>query len=400
MVKKIKENINKKYTTIAVYIIGTAVIILIMALAIINLHDIYKCVLGIFHYILKILMPIIIGISIAYIIDPLVGWIEDKYRKIRFLKFKKPKKYRMFAVATAIIVIIFTIVFLITLFIFSITKQISDINFDDGVKIVKNYVDSFSYSLNGVEDKLSSLNIESSKISEYISKTASSLGSSIQDFVNNFITSTVSISGTVVNFIIGIIISIYILIDKDYFIMQRKRIVKAFVKENTAIKIGDLWRDFDTIFSGFVRGQLLDVLFMGVSTSIVLSIIGIKYSVLIGSLAGVCHMIPYFGPVMAYIGTISFGLLNGQPKQVVIAIISLIVVQQIDANIVAPKLLGNSVSLKPVFILIAVLLGGSIGGILGMVLAVPCAAFLKLLFSRFIENKIAKKESVEKDEIE
>lgn len=393
MFNNIKTKINKKYATIAAYVISTAAIIFALALAIIKIEEIYSFVTGIISSIFQILLPVIIAVAIAYIIDPLVCWIEDKYRKIKFIKLKKDKIYRTSAVFTAIILIIFTMTFLVFLFVFSITKQISAIGFDDGAKIITNYINNFSASLRGIENKLAALNIESVQISDYISQITGTFTNELQNIINNLLISTVNITSAMVNAILGIIIAMYLLIDKEYFITQRSRFARAFFKVKTRKQIKELWKDFDYIFAGFVRGQLLDVLFMCVSISLMLSIVGIKFGVLIGIISGLFNLIPYFGSIVAYIGTISFGLLNGQTKEVVIAVIILVIIQQIDAIIVGPKLLGNSVSLKPVFVMITVIIGGSIGGMLGMIISIPVAAFLKLVLSRYIDNRLKEKEA-------
>lgn len=392
MINNIKTRVNKKYATIAIYVIGTAAIIFALALALTKIAEIYSFVIGIISATFQMLLPVIIAVAVAYVIDPLVCWIEEKYKKIKFIKLKNKKIYRTLAVFSAILLIIFTIAFLVFLFIFSITKQIAAIGFDDGIKVITNYINNFSASLLGIENKLSALNIDSSKISEYISQITTAFTNGLQNIINNLLISTVNITSTLVNTIFGIIISIYLLIDKDYFIMQRNRFARTFFKAKNRKKFKELWTDFDYIFAGFVRGQLLDVLFMCVSISLMLSIVGIKFGVLIGIIAGLFNLIPYFGSIVAYIGTISFGLLNGQTKEVIIAVIILVIIQQIDAVIVGPKLLGHSVSLKPVFVMIAVIIGGSIGGMFGMIISIPVAAFLKLVLSRYMDNKLKEKE--------
>ena len=115
------------------------------------------------------------------------------------------------------------------------------------------------------------------------------------------------------------------------------------------------------------------------------------FTIIIGIFAGICNLVPYFGPIVAYVGTISFGLLYGQNTKVIIAVIALIIVQQIDGSIIGPKLLGDNVSLKPVFILVSVIIGSSLFGIVGMILAVPVAAMIKLMVKKFIDNRLKAK---------
>lgn len=391
MFEKLKSQFNKKYTTISLYVILTAVIIFILAYTATRLDIVIGGIGRGLAYIGKLLTPVFIGIVIAYILDPLVGLFEKVYKKSKLLRFKNEKKYRSLAVFSCIILILLFIIFLVGFFIFSITKQFSNIRIDEFTKIITNYINSFSNSLKGIEDNLASFNIQSDTLKQYISRLSAILITGLSSFVNNLTANALNISGHVSNFIFGLIIAIYLLLDKKEFLRYAEKFSRALFSDRMKNKLNGFWHDFDNIFSGYIRGQLLDALFMSVVLSISLSIVGIKFGALIGVLAGLCNLIPYFGPIVAFAGTILFGVLNAQYINVVIAIVVLIIIQQIDGAIIAPKLLGNNVSLKPVFILIAVIIGAGIGGVVGMVLAVPVAALIKLFLKRYIDGKLREK---------
>jgi predicted PurR-regulated permease PerM len=401
MVEKIKEQFNKKYTTISLYVIGTVLIIFALAVIIMKINVIMGSAMGIIRYIFKLLTPVIIGVVIAYILDPLVAFFENLLKKIKFFKFKNEEKYRTISVLFSILIVIFTVFLLVGLFVFSLTKQISNIGIDGIVNLVVNYINGFSDSLKGIESKFSEWNIESKPIEGYITQVSTILINGLKGLANNLGSYTMNLSDNISSFILGLIIAIYLLIDKKDFIAYGNKLSRAIFNKNTEGKIKSYWQDFDRIFSGYIRGQILDSLFMCVVLSLVLSIIGIKFGALIGIFAGLCNLIPFFGPIVAYIGTILFGVLNAQYTQVLIAIAALLIVQQIDGSIVGPRLLGQSVSLKPVFILIVVIIGGNVYGMLGMVLSVPVAGLLKLFFKRYIEGRIRKKEAelIEKENI-
>lgn len=392
MIDKIKSQVNKTYATIAIYVIITVAIIFALAFATTKIEIIFASVVGIFNNIWKVLTPVFIGLVIAYIVNPMVITFEKMIRKIKFLKFKNNKKYRSLAVFSCIIVILLVMFLLFGAFILSITKQFSSIKINEIINIVTNYINSFSDSLWGIKEKFNDSNIEFKAMEDYITRLSTILIDWLKNFTNNLATYTLNISGYIYNYILGLIIAIYLLLDKDKFLIYGYKLSKVMFSVKTQKRIKSYWKDFDFIFSDFIRGQLLDVLFMCVVLSVVLSIIGIKFGVLIGIFAGVCNLIPYFGPIVAFIGIIFFGVINAQYSQVVIAIIVLLIVQQIDATIVEPKLLGNSVYVKPVFILITVLIGAHVGGVLGMVLAVPIAALVGLFMRRYIEARLAKKD--------
>ena len=392
MIDKVKSKLNKKYNVISAYVIITAVIIFILARATFEIEVILKALGIAFSYIGKILTPVFVGIIIAYITNPMVNFIEKQLKKIKLLKFKDDKKYRGPAVLISILLIVLVIFLLVGTFIFSVTKQVSSINFDKITSVITSYVNNFSDSFQNIEGKLKSLHIESKALEQYVTQFSQSLTGFLKNFANNLASNAVNISGYITNFVIGLIIAIYFLLDKDDFAEYGNKFSKAMFKEKTEKKIKGFLNDLNQIFSGYIRGTILDALFMCVSLSITLGIIGIKFGILIGILAGFCHLIPYFGPIVAFAGTVIFGLLNGQYSQVIVAIILLFIIMQVDTNIICPKLLGSSVQLKPVFILLSIIIGASVAGIKGMILAVPVAGVIKLLLSKFMEKRLRKKE--------
>ncbi|GLC32497.1 AI-2E family transporter [Clostridium omnivorum] len=392
MIDKIKSKVNKKYTTICAYIIITSLIIFILARATFEIGSILKAVTSALKYIGRLLTPVFVGIIIAYIINPLVVLIERLLRKVKFLKFKNDKKYRNIAVFVCMVLIILVVFLLIGTFIFSITKQFSNMKFDKVISVITSYINGFSDSLINIEAKLKSMNIESRAAEQYVAQISKTLINWLNNFADNLAANTMNISGYISNFVFGLIIAIYLLLDKDEFIQYGNKFSKAMFSERTEKKVKKWLEDLDQIFSGYIRGTLLDALFICVTLSITLGIIGIKFGVLIGIIAGFCHLVPYFGPIVAFIGTVIFGLLNGQYTQVIVAIIVLFIIIQIDANIIAPKLLGSSVSLKPVFILISIIIGAELAGVLGMVLAVPVTALIRLILKKVLEERIKKKE--------
>lgn len=388
MLEKLKSQFNKKYTAISMYVILTALIIFILAYIITRLNVVFSGIHGVLSYIGNLLTPVFIGVVIAYILDPLVGVFEKMYRKMKHLKVKNEKKYRSISVFSCILIVLLLIISLLGAFVFSITRQISGMKIDEIIKIITNYINSFSHSLRGIEDKLASFNIGSNGVKQYITQFSTFLVTGLSNFANDLTVNALNISGYVSNLGLGLIIAIYLLIDKKDFLRYLNMLSKVLFSDRIADKLKGYWHDFDNIFSGYIRGTILDALFMSVVLSISLSVIGIKFGALIGVLAGLCNLIPYFGPIVAFVGTVFFGMLNAQYIKVIVAIVVLIIVQQIDGTIVGPKFLANSVSLKPVIILVSVIIGSKIAGVAGMVLAVPVTATIKLFIKRYIDRKI------------
>lgn len=135
----------------------------------------------------------------------------------------------------------------------------------------------------------------------------------------------------------------------------------------------------------FLRGQLLDALIVAIITSVILTIIRLDFAVLLGCFAGLTNVIPYFGPVFGAIPAVIVALFTGGLAKAVITLVAFIIIQQIDANLIYPKVVGSSTGLHPVFVLLAVTFGGYFWGIIGMVLAVPVVACIKQFIIRKVE---------------
>lgn len=394
MKNKLKKYYNSQYTVISVYVVFTALIIYSLALIVTKFRAIFSWIDDVITGGLHIITPIIIGVIIAYLFDPLVEMFANLIKKIKFIKLKSNKKYRSIGVFLTIISVLGIFAFFITFFVYSLTKQISGYSMDGLVNMVSEYINNFTNSLGDVQETLDKWNIESKGIQDFINNLTNGVINWLQGFASNLVEFTMNISGFISNLGFGIIIGIYLLLDKETFLRYGNKFMHAIFSENAERKIKNVWFDFDDIFSNYIRGTMADVVVMSVLLSLVLSIVGIKFAILIGCFAGLCNLIPYFGPFVAYAGTIIFGLLNGQYKEIVIAIILLMVVQWLDGSIIGPKLMGKSISLQPVFILISIIIGGALAGFLGMVIAVPVMGFIKLCVSRYINGRIKRKEKI------
>ena len=150
--------------------------------------------------------------------------------------------------------------------------------------------------------------------------------------------------------------------------------------------------DIHAVFSGYIRGTLLDASIMAILISIGLSLINVKFAFIIGFISGFSNIIPYFGALMGFILAISVSLISGQPMQAVYSTIIMLILQQVDTIFIAPKVVGESVELSPVLVIIALSVAGQLFGLWGMVFAVPVFATIKLFASRIYERQKMKKE--------
>jgi predicted PurR-regulated permease PerM len=390
---------NEKYTLISIYVIVTAIIIYCLSLVAKNAPIIFGEIMVKINWIAKVTKPIILGFVFAYLLNPIVDFIEKQYKKIKIRK-KPLKKCRTLAVFTTIFFVFLFVVGIISLLVFTVTDQLRVANFDDIFVLAESYKTYFDNFYNSVMEKLSNLNIQSEEFADYINTATTYFLNALKAMVLTAVASVTNISSYFTTFIFSLIISIYFMIDGELIKEYMNKVGRALFNDKWNNRIHGFIIDADNVFSGYVRGQLMDALVMMVAISICLSIIGVKFGLIIGVLAGIGNLIPYCGPFVAYAGTILVCLLNGQYKELVIACIVLLIIQTIDGNVIAPKLLSNSIEIHPVLIIIFLIFGSAIGGLLGMLLAVPVGALIKLLFVRFIEHKLSKKAEMGKGKVE
>ena len=379
----IKNKLDPKYTKIALYVIGTTAAIFILYRLSLNLGNVLAAIGGWLNWILTVLTPVFWGFMLAYLLKPAVDKIEKKLLDISFFKNRK-KKPRTLAVSLTFIIIIILFGIGLSLLISSFSNEFKVASIDSLFQLVNYVSQSLQSFYNALLESLETLQINSEALQEYVNKIGNLLATGIAGIGNNLVTSAQNLSSFITNFLFTIIFSIYFLTDGE----RIKSYCSKFTNVVFSEKIKNHWafiiQESDRVFSGYIRGQLLDALFMFVVISVTLSIVGVKYAVIIGALAGFGNLIPYVGPFIAYGSTIVVTLVSGDIKKMVIAYIALFIVQTIDGNIINPKLLGNNVDVHPMLVVIALIIGQSAFGLLGMLFAVPVAALCKVFFEKIM----------------
>ena len=379
----IKNKLDPKYTKIALYVIGTTAAIFILYRLSLNLGNVLSAIGGWLNWILTVLTPVFWGFMLAYLLKPAVDKIEKKLLDISFFKNRK-KKPRTLAVSLTFIIIIILFGIGLSLLISSFSNEFKVASIDSLFQLVNYVSQSLQSFYNALLESLETLQINSEALQEYVNKIGNLLATGIAGIGNNLVTNAQNLSSFITNFLFTIIFSIYFLTDgeriKSYWSKFTNVVFSEKIKNHWAFII----QESDRVFSGYIRGQLLDALFMFVVISVTLSIVGVKYAVIIGALAGFGNLIPYVGPFIAYGSTIVVTLVSGDIKKMVIAYIALFIVQTIDGNIINPKLLGNNVDVHPMLVVIALIIGQSAFGLLGMLFAVPVAALCKVFFEKIM----------------
>lgn len=387
---KLKDKMNPKYTQIAVYVIVTAIVIYCLGLVANNLLELLDYGKKGAGWLLAVLKPVVLAFVFAYLLTPVVKFFQTRIENLPGFR-KKQKSRRGLAVLFTLLLILLVLTGIVSLLVSSITKQVQLASLDDLVALANGFAATVTDFYNEIMATLQELNIESAEVQEFVQKVGSSLGSVLQNLGMGLVNSVTNISGFVTTTIFTLVIGVYFLIDGQMLLKYWRRVFRALSSERMAKTFQQFLQDADRVFSGYIRGQLLDALVMMVLVSLVLSLCGVKFAILIGFLAGVGNLIPYVGPVIGYGLTAVVCLLDGDWKRMLIAIILLLVVQAIDANLIGPRLLSSNIQVHPLLVVISLIFGSAIGGLMGMLLAVPVGALIKVQFERMIDRNLVRR---------
>lgn len=384
-----KIEFDKKLLKYSIYITITAVIIYMAFLIIFNIGALFKTTFDSLGYLVNLVKPLLIAIIIAYLLYPVTRGIEKFLEKNKIYKIQKASTRRILAIIFSYLLIIGIFLGLLCGIYFMIGGQLSNnTTITNMTQTISLYLSTTSFSTETINETLDGLNSSIvDSVKPYIIDAIVYLQKYFENNLGNMTSYIMSIGSSIATFFIALVISIYLLKDSEYFMnLWSKLYFLVFKRSNAGSKIIYIFKVIHEVFAKYLRGQLLEAFFVGVLSAIALSIVGIDYAFVIGIIAGICNLIPYVGPVVGTILAAIIGLLSGHPIKVLYAIGAMLVVQQVDNNFLAPKIVGESVGLHAVFTMLAILIGGNIGGLLGMLLAVPIAASCKVLFSNWYEN--------------
>jgi len=328
----------------------------------------------------EIIAPFLGGILISYLLYMPVKKFENIYGKVKKIKMIQ-KKSRVLSIATVYILALGIIVLMFKFIIPVIVESILD--------LVNNFQQYYNMAVSMINELPEESILRSPTVMNSINeaKNIDPMRYINVEKLTEYAQGVMSFAAGILDFFVAIIVSIYILAQRTQIIAYGKKVVDAMCKKNVAKNIDKYFHRGSEIFFGFVTSQLLDAIVVGVLTSIVMSIMGIKYAVLLGFMIGLFNLIPYFGAIIAIIIAGLITVLTGGPSQALWMVIIVTIIQQIDANIINPKIIGGTLKISPLLVIFAVTVGGAYFGVLGMFLAVPVAAVLNELLNDYIENK-------------
>ena len=372
---------NKKYTTIAIYaflVISSSIIVYLMASQAEDLKIKFSGMIA-------TMQPFIIGSAIAYIINFILNFYEKVVFELKYLN-KLNRKYRrgiglLLSYLTAIIVISLFMQFVLPQLVDSIVGLANNI---------PQYVNDASHVITEISEKF---NLESKYMNMIVEKWNELLNyiitllTNLIPVIGNFI---MTLGSSILNVIIGIIVSIYILIDKEKFIALSRKVTFSIFSAERSKRIVELAQRSNETFGKFLSGKILDSLIIGILTFIILTIFKMPYILLISVVIGITNIIPFFGPFFGAIPS-AIIILCVSPIKALWFIGIILVIQQIDGNIIGPKILGNSIGISAFWILFAILVAGEIFGLVGMVIGVPLFAVIYSIIKENVEYKLREK---------
>ena len=359
------------------FVLGVALI------CIYKILDNYENVMEVLHTFLGVISPFLIGVFIAYLLYMPSKKFEELYGKIK-IKFIS-KKARGLGVITVYAIIIIAISIL-----FSVILPIVFESIIDFIGSVPHYIENAINTYNDlpqdsilksqiVQDEI--YNLQNIDIKQYLDIEA----------ILGYLVNAIGAIFSIVDIFIAIIVSVYILIDRRKILAFFKKLAGAIFKEQTYRNLDKYFNNSNEIFFKFVASQFVDAIVVGILVSIAMTIMGVRYAPLLGFFIGLFNMIPYVGAIIATVIAAIITFITGGLSQTIWMLIVVIILQQIDANIINPRIVGRSLKISPLLVLFAVTFGGAYFGILGMFLAVPIIAVVKILVDDFINYREAKK---------
>ncbi len=326
----------------------------------------------------SILLPIIWGIVIAYLLNPIMNLLETRYKLKRSL-----------AILIIYVVLIMMIVGSLTVVIPKLVTNVVDIitelprytvvatqwyeNRMVDFQAIEAFVNTYDLSLQTYFENNLTIQLEM-------------ISGQLQSFILNLGKALFDITSGIFKFILGLIMSIYMLKDKEIFNRGSKKILHAYLGPKKAHRIIELGRDVNRVFSRYLIGKTVDSLVVGILCFIGLTLLNVRFAILLSLIVGLTNMIPIFGPIIGSIPAIVITLFYS-PLQALWVAIFIFIMKQIDGYYIGPRILGGSIGVSAFWIIFAIIVGGGLFGVVGILLCVPLLAVIRNLNDGYMQKK-------------
>lgn len=341
----------------------------------------FQIILDIFNSILAVIMPFLLGIMIAFILNVLMIRIEKILS--RFILDKKYTSFkRVISIIVSLLIVIGVIGIIITLIIPELTNAIKVIvkSFPETFEQLQVWINQNGNSFPQLETWINSVDLNSiaSELSGLFKIGLTGMLGSTVDVVSMFFTS-------ILNLVVGIVFALYILMSKETLKRQSHKLIDAYIPKRISVKLLEVGTLARTTFSNFVIGQTVEAFILGTLCAVGMAVLNLPYAPMVGSLVGITAFVPIVGAFIGG-GIGAFMILTVDPMQALIFIIFLVVLQQLEGDLIYPRVVGSSVGLPSIWVLFAVTVGGGLWGITGMLFSVPVLSVVYALIKGHVNK--------------
>jgi predicted PurR-regulated permease PerM len=336
-----------------------------------------------------IIVPFIYGLGIAYVLNMPYEFFKNNVFGIGEKKHGRARNWvNPVALASTYVSVLIAIILIVW---FIIPQLGSSVNLL--VQSIPSYLASLETLVNNLMNYFNLGDLLGSQTSDtwtnLLQKAATMLSSLLQGVIDYLL----NLTSGIYNWIIGLIFSIYMLIGKESLLNQIKKVMKAFLPKRWFDPILEVASRSNYIFNRFIKGSLIDSIVVGIICFIGMSLLGIPYALLVSVIQGITNIIPVFGPFIGAVPS-AFIILMDDPVKALVFVVFIFVLQQVDGNIIQPRIVGNSIGLPGIWVLLAIVVGSGIFGIVGLIIGVPAAAVLYGILKESVNKRLEKKESI------
>lgn len=339
-----------------------------------------------------IALPLILGAVIAYILNLLMSKLEKLYFPNSEQKIVK-KSRRIVCIILSILIVVGILILVIQLVVpelvraFGLIAEMAPEYFEKLGTWILGYLETFPDIERSIQNAIENLSINWEELFRNLLGYATS---GVSGIVNSTLSFVIFLVGGVINFVIALIFALYILISKEKLLTQVKKICRAYLSDKMRKKIEDICYIANDTFSSFIIGQVTEAVILGGLCAAGMLLLRFPYAAMTGAFIGVTALIPIVGAYLGA-GVGAFMILTEDPMQAVLFLVFIVILQQLEGNIIYPKVVGSSIGLPGLWVLAAVTIGGGLSGILGMLLSVPVAATVYKLVRKDVNERVEKK---------
>lgn len=377
-----KFSLDKKYFKISLYVFLTVAALMIFYMLLNSSQNLWESVGGGLRFVANMLTPFFIGLVIAYILRPAVQVTENLLKKI-WKKNKRRRARQLVSIGIIFIILLSLLVVAIRFIIPGLASNISDF-----IKVLPTYIKQATAYFNEVIEPNPIYNNEivQQSIDNAINSVRESINVVALSAVGWLANGIVSFVNGVVKVLLGLVLSFYLLSERRSIGSSFSRVVYAKFGEQRSRKISSFFGAVDRVFGKYISSKLVESMIVFAMAQLVFILLAVPYSTLMSTIVALTNMVPYIGPLIGGMVPVLVTLLE-YPVSAIYVALAIVVLQVLDAYFIQPKLIGDKMGLNPFWVLLSVIMGGALYGVIGILLAVPVAAVIKIIIRYYIKTR-------------